>query len=74
MNSLPLPVVDYARLKRVALKPDGSPPPRSPMMITGMVVCTLGFIFIVKRYRDKQAREQYHTLDTLPMRDTHLFS
>ena len=73
MDSLPLPVVDYARLKRVSIKSDG-PPPRSPMMIAGMVVCTLGFIFIVKRYRDKQAREQYHTLDTLPTRDTRLFS
>ena len=68
-----LPVVDYARLKRVTLKPDGGPP-RSPMMVAGMVVCTLGFIFIIKRYRDKQAREQSYILDTLPMRDTRLFS
>ena len=68
-----LPVVDYERLKRVALKSDGGPP-RSPMMVAGMVVCTLGFIYIIKRYRDKQAREQSYILDTRPMKDTRLFS
>jgi hypothetical protein len=58
-----VPVVDYARLKRIAPKQTGTP--RTPMTTACMVMCTIGFIFIVKRYRDKRASGQSRTRDTL---------
>ncbi len=57
-----VPVVDYARLKRIAVPVK---PKRTPMTTACMIMCTLGFIFIVKRYRDKRASGQSRTRDTL---------
>ena len=51
-----VPVVDYARLKRIVPKQTGTP--RTPMTIVCMVMFTIGFIYIVKRYRDKRASGQ----------------
>ena len=57
-----VPVVDYARLKRMAPKQTGTP--RTPMTTICMVMCTIGFIYIVKRYRDKRASERSHIQGT----------
>ena len=51
-----VPVVDYARLKRITPKQTGTQ--RTPMTTACMIMCTIGFIYIVKRYRDKRASEQ----------------
>lgn len=71
MYDEPLPVVDHSRLGRVLQPPE---PKRSLMTTVCLVFMCIGFLVLVKRYKDKQSRLQSKTQGTLQERGTHLFS
>ena len=75
MDPNDVPVVDYARLKRLNADTEKvAATKRTPMTTVCMVVSFLGFMYLLKRYRDKQAREKSHVRGTLQESSTHLFS
>ena len=77
MNNHPQ-VIDYSRLKRIS--PGGRESDGSVKTEYNKItqVCILfifiGFSFLIKRFRDKQARIQSDIAGTLRRKDKHLFS
>lgn len=71
MYDEPLPVVDRGRIARLV---EPAEPPRSLLTTVCLAFVCIGFLILVKRYKDKKSRQQSETLDTLRERDTHLFS
>jgi hypothetical protein len=69
-----VPVVNYARMRRLNPKPDPAQHRFNKITLACMVISTAGFLYLVKRYRDKRAREQPYTTNTLRRSGTHLFS
>lgn len=76
MNNHPQ-VIDYSRLKRISPeKIDGGGGGSEYNKITQVCILFIfiGFSFLIKRFKDKQARQQSDIQGTLRKKDKHLFS
>ena len=76
MNNHP-PVIDYSRLKRITqTQAEDSLNKTEYNKITQVCILFIfiGFSFLIKRFKDKQARKQSDIAGTLRKRDKHLFS
>lgn len=72
----PPQVVDFDRLKRISLESDKTLNKSEFNKITQVciVMIFIGFAFLIKRFKDKQAHLQSDIAGTLRRKDKHLFS
>lgn len=74
MNNHPQ-VIDYNRLKRISPQSQSSDKTEYNVITQiCMLFIFIGFSFLIKRFKDKQARIQSDIAGTLQKKGTHLFS
>ena len=74
MNNHPQ-VIDYNRLKRISpINDDLNKTEYNKITQMCILFIFIGFSFLIKRFKDKQARIQSDIAGTLQKKDKHLFS